>query len=80
MEAGLLSVRLRAPLLTGAGVKRGNIQMLYWAFLCLVIAIIAAIFGFGIAASAAAAIGKILFLLFLVGFVVSIAVHMGRRA
>ncbi len=54
--------------------------MLYWAFLFLVIAIIAAIFGFGIAASAAAAIGKILFLLFLVGFVISIAVHIGRRA
>jgi uncharacterized membrane protein YtjA (UPF0391 family) len=78
MEAGLLSLRLRAQLSTGAGVKRGN-AMLYWAFLFLVIAIIAAIFGFGIAASAAAAIGKILFLLFLVGFVISIVVHMGRR-
>jgi len=80
MEAGLLSVGLRAPLSEGARLKGGNVQMLYWAFLFLVIAIIAAIFGFGIAASAAAAIGKILFLLFLVGFVISIAVHMGRRA
>jgi uncharacterized membrane protein YtjA (UPF0391 family) len=53
--------------------------MLYWAFLFLVIAIIAAIFGFGMAASAAAAIGKILFLLFLAGFVVSVALHIGRR-
>lgn len=53
--------------------------MLYWAFLFLVIAIIAAIFGFGITASAAAFVGKILFLLFLIGFVVSIAMHVGRR-
>jgi uncharacterized membrane protein YtjA (UPF0391 family) len=54
--------------------------MLYWAFLFLVIAIIAAIFGFGIAASAAAAIGKVIFMLFLAGFVVSLVMHVGRRA
>jgi uncharacterized membrane protein YtjA (UPF0391 family) len=53
--------------------------MLYWAFMFLVIAIVAAIFGFGIAASAAAAIGKTLFLLFLVGFVISLVMHVGRR-
>jgi uncharacterized membrane protein YtjA (UPF0391 family) len=53
--------------------------MMYWAFTFLVIAIIAAIFGFGIAATAAAAIGKILFLLFLIGFVVSLVMSAGRR-
>jgi len=53
--------------------------MMYWAFIFLVIAIIAAIFGFGIAATAAATIGKILFLLFLIGFVVSLAMSVGRR-
>jgi uncharacterized membrane protein YtjA (UPF0391 family) len=53
--------------------------MLYWAFMFLVIAIVAAIFGFGIAASAAAAMGKILFLLFLIGFVVSLVMHVRRR-
>ncbi|HZL57768.1 MAG TPA: DUF1328 domain-containing protein [Bryobacteraceae bacterium] len=53
--------------------------MLYWAFMFLVIAIIAAIFGFGIVATTAATIGKVLFLLFLVGFVVSLIVHVGRR-
>jgi uncharacterized membrane protein YtjA (UPF0391 family) len=53
--------------------------VLYWAFVFLVIAIIAAIFGFGIAATGAAAIGKILFLLFLIGFVVSAALSFGGR-
>ncbi len=53
--------------------------MMYWAFIFLVIAIIAAIFGFGIAATTAAAVGKTLFLLFLVGFVVSVAMSFGRR-
>jgi uncharacterized membrane protein YtjA (UPF0391 family) len=71
---------VKSAVVVGAHIKKGIVQMLYWAFLFLVIAIIAAIFGFGIAASAAAAIGKILFLLFLIGFVVSIVVHMGRRA
>jgi len=54
-------------------------EMLYWAFLFLVIAVIAAIFGFGIAASTAAAIGKVLFMLFLAGFVISLIMHVGRR-
>ncbi|MDP9170866.1 MAG: DUF1328 domain-containing protein [Acidobacteriota bacterium] len=53
--------------------------MLYWAFMFLVVAILAGIFGFGIAASAAAGIAKILFVLFLIGFVVSIIMHMGKR-
>jgi uncharacterized membrane protein YtjA (UPF0391 family) len=53
--------------------------MMYWAFIFLVIAIVAAIFGFGMAATASAAIGKILFLLFLIGFVVSVAMSGGRR-
>lgn len=53
--------------------------MLYWAFIFLVVAIIAAIFGFGIAAATAATIGKVLFMLFLIGFVISLVMHVGRR-
>lgn len=52
--------------------------MLYWAFTCLVIAILAAIFGFGIAATAVAGIGKTLFFIFLIGFVISLVLHVGR--
>ncbi|MGD1071972.1 MAG: DUF1328 family protein [Bryobacteraceae bacterium] len=53
--------------------------MLYWAFTFLFIAIIAAIFGFGIVAAAAAGIARILFVLFLVLFAISLVMHFGRR-
>ena len=53
--------------------------MLYWAIVFLVIAIIAAVFGFGLVASAAAGIAKILFFIFLVIFVVSLIMGLSRR-
>lgn len=53
--------------------------MLYYALVFLVIAILAAVFGFGVAATAFAGIAKILFVLFLILFVVSVAAHLGRR-
>jgi uncharacterized membrane protein YtjA (UPF0391 family) len=64
----------------GNRVKRKEIVMLGWALTFLVIAIIAAIFGFGGIASASASIAQVLFFLFLVAFVVSLIVHMVRRA
>ncbi len=51
--------------------------MLHYALVFLVLAIIAAVFGFGMAASAFAGIAKILFFLFVVAFVVSLI--FGRR-
>ena len=51
--------------------------MLSWAWMFLVIAIIAAIFGFGGIAAGAASIAKSLFFVFLVAFVISLL--MGRR-
>jgi uncharacterized membrane protein YtjA (UPF0391 family) len=45
-------------------------HMLYWAFVFLVISIIAAIFGFAGIAGAAAGIAKLLFGIFIVIFVV----------
>lgn len=53
--------------------------MLYWAVVFLVIAIIAAVFGFGGIAVAATGIAKLLFFIFLVLFVISLIFHMGRR-
>lgn len=53
--------------------------MLHYALVFLVIAIVAAIFGFGMAATAFAAVAKVLFFLFLIGFVVSLVMHMTRR-
>ncbi len=52
--------------------------MLHWTLVFLLLAIIAAIFGFGFAASAFASIAKILFFLFLVVFVVSLIFRAGR--
>jgi uncharacterized membrane protein YtjA (UPF0391 family) len=54
-------------------------QMLYYALVFLVIAIVAALLGFGGAAVAFAGIAKILFILFLVLFLVSLIMHLGRR-
>jgi uncharacterized membrane protein YtjA (UPF0391 family) len=51
--------------------------MLSYTWLFLVIALIAALFGFGVIASTAAGIAKILFIVFLVLFVGSLL--MGRR-
>jgi uncharacterized membrane protein YtjA (UPF0391 family) len=53
--------------------------MLYWSMVFLIIAIIAALFGFGIIASTAAGIAKILFFIFLVVFVVTMFGGLGRR-
>jgi len=46
--------------------------MLSWALTFLVVALIAGVLGFGVVAGTAAEIAKILFLLFLVLFVVSL--------
>lgn len=53
--------------------------MLYWSLVFLVVAIIAALFGFGLIASAAAGIAKILFFIFLVVFVISLVMGLSRR-
>jgi uncharacterized membrane protein YtjA (UPF0391 family) len=55
--------------------------MLNWALVFLVIAIVAAIFGFGGVVAAATDIARILFFIFLVLFVVSlISGGLGRRS
>lgn len=53
--------------------------MLYWALVFFLIAIAAAVFGFGGIASGAAAIAQILFWVFLVVFVVSLIAGLARR-
>ena len=53
--------------------------MLYYALVFLLIAILCAIFGFGVAAFAFASVAKVLFFLFLVFFVVSLISHLARR-
>ncbi len=53
--------------------------MLYYALVFFILAILAAIFGFGFAAVAFAAIAKVLFFLFLIAFVITLIAHMSRR-
>ena len=54
--------------------------MLYWALLFLLIAVLAAVFGFTGISLLAAGVAKILFFLFLVLFIISLVVHVTRRA
>lgn len=51
--------------------------MLYWSVVFLVIAIIAAAFGFGGISAAAAGFAKILFFIFIIAFIISLIA--GRR-
>jgi uncharacterized membrane protein YtjA (UPF0391 family) len=56
----------------GYPIRVKGIAMLHWALIFLVIAIIAAVFGFGGVYVAAAGIAKILFFIFVVLFIVSL--------
>lgn len=60
--------------------KRRDMDMLRWALGFFIIAIVAAIFGFGGIAVAAAGIAKILFFIFLVLFLVALLSGLMRRA
>lgn len=60
--------------------KAEDTDMLRWALGFFIIAIIAAIFGFGGIAVAAAGIAKILFFIFLVLFLVALLSGLMRRA
>lgn len=53
--------------------------MLYWAAVFFIIALVAALFGFGNIAAGAASIAQILFIVFLVLFVASLALGLINR-
>jgi len=53
--------------------------MLYWAAVFLVIALVAALFGFGGIAAGAVEIAKILFFIFLAVFLVTLILGLLRR-
>jgi uncharacterized membrane protein YtjA (UPF0391 family) len=58
---------------------RGAI-MLHYAAVFFVIALVAAVFGFGGIAVGAASIAKVLFIVFLIGAVITFLMSLGRRA
>jgi len=53
--------------------------MLYWAFLFLILAIVALIFGFAFIAGTAAWIAKALFIVFIILFLISLITGGWRR-
>ena len=53
--------------------------MLYWTLMFLVIALLAGLLGFSGVAIAATGVAKLLFVVFLVMFVISLAAHLTRR-
>lgn len=53
--------------------------MLSWAILFLIIALIAGVLGFGVVAGTAAWIAKVLFVLFIILFLVSLLTGRGAR-
>jgi uncharacterized membrane protein YtjA (UPF0391 family) len=57
----------------------GGVLMLHYAVVFFVIALIAAFFGFGGIAVGAASIAKILFVVFLIGALVTFLMSLGRR-
>jgi uncharacterized membrane protein YtjA (UPF0391 family) len=58
--------------------RPGGEKMLYYALVFFIIAVIAGLLGFGVIASAAAGIAKILFFVFLVLFIVTLISHASR--
>jgi len=60
--------------------KHEEVVMLRWALGFFIVALIAAVLGFGGIALAAAGIAKIIFFIFLVLFLVSLLSHLLRRA
>jgi uncharacterized membrane protein YtjA (UPF0391 family) len=74
--SGGCSIRV-ATLPTAELREKGLDPMLHWALVFFVIALVAALFGFGGIATEAAGIGKILFFLFLL--LAGISLLLGRR-
>jgi uncharacterized membrane protein YtjA (UPF0391 family) len=76
------SLRRGNPILQADSIHRLREErnMLYWALVFLVVALIAGVFGFTGVAIAAAGIAKILFVVFLILFLVSIVTHLARGA
>src|SRR5262245_18648379 len=64
----------------GSSDRYRGVAMLYYAVVFFVVALIAAVFGFTGIAAGAASIAKILFVLFLIGAVVTFFSSLGRRA
>ena len=82
MPADGTAVLIRAHSLPSAicrSAAKGAI-MLHYAVVFFIIALVAAVFGFGGIAAGAAGIAKILFIVFLIGALITFLMSVGRRA
>lgn len=59
---------------------RKGVFMLYWSVVFFLVAVIAALFGFGGIAAASASIAKVLFFVFAIAFVISIVLQLAKKA
>ena len=69
-----------AGVATGQNIIFGDLTMLHYALVFFLIAIVAAVLGFGGISAASAGIAKILFFMFLVIFLVTLVMGVARRA
>jgi uncharacterized membrane protein YtjA (UPF0391 family) len=74
------SLRDRLTAMERKGRRERRMNVLYYALVFLLVAILAAVFGFGGIAVVSAGVAKILFFIFIVLFVVSLITHLARRA
>ena len=74
------SKRGSIPLSAGHGIQFKEVVMLRWALGFFIVALVAAVLGFGGIALAAAGIAKMLFYLFLILFLVTLVGHLLRRS
>ena len=72
--------RTPEPLAREDEIVEGENKMLHYALIFFLIAIVAAVLGFGGISVASAGIAKILFVLFLVVFLVTLVMGVARRA
>ncbi|WP_415922106.1 DUF1328 domain-containing protein [Tateyamaria sp. SN6-1] len=63
--------------LTSRTETKGN-AMLYWSIMFLIIALVAAVFGFGGIAAASTGVAQILFVLFIILFAITVVVRLLR--
>jgi uncharacterized membrane protein YtjA (UPF0391 family) len=69
-----------APKKAGLHIPQKGADMLYYALVFLLVAVVAGMLGFGFIAFAAAGIAKVLFFIFLVLFLVSLISHLARTS
>lgn len=59
-------------------IKHKEVEMLYWAVIFFIVALISGIFGFSGIAAASAGIAQVLFYIFIIFFVITAVLHVAK--